>query len=120
MGKLCPKFQGLYQAQGVPSGRGLGVAYAPRSWRLFGADLCSLGYMLPCFILQYVELNLQGLFKSEMPVVIFLHLVLKIKNRTSITALKVLLFHNPLTPRNQAFSFKIVTTWKFFSSSDEN
>ena len=55
---------------------GLGAAQAPRSRRMFGAYLCPLGLYAALFH-PAVEciLNLQGLFKSEVPVVIFLHLV---------------------------------------------
>ena len=77
MVKLSPKGQdecGRHEAFDVAGG--LGLPRPPEAGECL-VLLCALwGYMLPCFILQW---NLPGLFKSEVPVVIFLHTVLKIK-----------------------------------------
>ena len=63
----------------MPPG-GWGPPSPPEARRMFGAYLCPLELYAALFhpVVECI-LNLQGLFKSEVPVVIFLHLVLKIK-----------------------------------------
>ena len=70
------------KAQGIRSGGGVGAFWGqprPPEAGEYLVLICALwGYMLFHPAVECI-LNLQGVFKSEVPVVIFLHLVLKIK-----------------------------------------